>query len=90
MPRSTRFQPDPLDSALLDFNFDATPFTPTTVGLIINESYTGCSIVLKAVELRPNQLLRVQVGRLGVMGAKLIWAKEVEEGLMKIGIQFLA
>ena len=90
MPRSTRFQPDPLDSALLDFNFDASPFTPTAIGLIINESYTGCSIVLKTVDLKANQLLRVQVGRLGIMGAKLIWAKDVEEGLMKIVIQFLA
>jgi hypothetical protein len=90
MPRSTRFQPDPLDHALIDLNFDATPFTPTAVGLIINESFTGCAIVLKTIELRANQLLRVQVGRQGVMGAKLIWAKDIEEGLMKIGIQFLA
>lgn len=90
MPRSIRFEPDPLDSALIDLNFDATPFTPVAVGLIINESYTGCSIVIKSLDLKPHQLLRVQVGRLGVMGAKLIWAKEIEEGLMKIGIQFLA
>ncbi|MNL09605.1 hypothetical protein D3C87_1303720 [compost metagenome] len=90
MPRSVRFQPDPLDSVLIDLNFDASPFTPTAVGLILNESYTGCAIVLKTVDLKANQLLRVQVGRLGIMGAKLIWAKDVEEGLMKIGIQFLA
>ncbi len=90
MPRWIRFEPDALDSALIDLNFDATPFTPVAVGLIINESYTGCSIVIKSLDLKPHQLLRVQVGRLGVMGAKLIWAKEIEEGLMKIGIQFLA
>ena len=89
MPRSVRFSPDPLDSVLIDFNFDATPFNPTAVGLIINESYTGCAMVIKEVSLKAHQNVRVQVGRLGIMGAKIIWAKEIEEGLMKIGIQFL-
>lgn len=90
MPRSVRFQPDPLDSALIDFQPDRNPFQPTSVALILNESYTGCALVTKkVVGLKENQWIRVQVGRLAVMDARIVWIKDIDETLAKIGVEFM-
>lgn len=88
--RSIRFQPDPLDHAMIDFNFESREFIPTAVALIRNESYTGCSLVLNTTQkLTPGQQIKVSVGRIGVLACKIVWGKEIEPGLIQIGVQFL-
>ena len=90
MPRSIRFQPDPLDHALIDFDFDKAEFKPSAVALILNESYTGCALVTKNnYQIISGQKIKVQVGRLGVLPATIVWGKEIEPDLIQIGIQFL-
>jgi len=90
MTRSIRFQPDPLDHALIDFNFERPEFIPSAVALIRNESYTGCSLVLNTKEvLKPGQKIKVSVGRIGILPCKVIWGKEIEPSLIQIGVQFL-
>ena len=87
--RSTRFQPDPLDHALIDFGNDEKNFKPRAVGLILNESYTGCALIIHTQEvLRPNQIILLQVGRLGVMPGKVIWTKSLDDSILKVGLQF--
>lgn len=88
--RSIRFQPDALDHAMIDFNFEANEFIPTAVALIRNESYTGCSLVLSTTQkLIPGQQIKVSVGRIGVLPCKIVWGKEIEPSLIQIGVQFL-
>jgi hypothetical protein len=90
MSRSTRFEPAPLDHALVDFRNEKEGFIACAVALIANESYTGCALVIKTDEpLAANQIIKVQVGRLAVMSAKIIWTTELEPSLLKIGLQFL-
>lgn len=89
MSRAIRFQPDPLDHALIDFSVGNKEFTPTAVGLILNESYTGCALVIKALTIEENELIRIQVGRLSPMPAKIVWVKVMDESLLKVGIQFI-
>ncbi len=90
MRASTRFSPDPLDYALIDFRDEKTSFSPSAIGLILNESYTGCSLAIKTKEnIIPNKNLRIQVGKLGVMSAKVVWVKVLDETLVQVGVQFL-
>lgn len=89
MTRSIRFQPDPLDHALIDFH-DETGFAATAVALILNESFTGCALLIKTLEsLNKDQIIKVKVGRLTPMRAKVIWVKSVDDNVVKAGIQFL-
>lgn len=90
MTRAIRFQPDPLDHALIDFKNESA-FHASAVGLILNESYTGCALVIKTTDaVIPNQTVKVKVGRLDPMPAKVIWIKPLlDDSLIKIGIQFL-
>lgn len=88
--RSIRFQPDPLDHALIDFNFEGKDFSPSAVALIRNESYTGCSLVINTnLKVTPGQKIKVSVGRIGVLPCKIVWGKELEPSLLQIGVQFL-
>lgn len=90
MSRPTRFQPDPLDHALIDFNFEGKDFAPTAVALIMNESYSGCNLIVKTKEpLTANHKLKIQVGRIGILTAKIAWVKEIDPHLLQVGVQFL-
>ncbi|KHD89788.1 MAG: hypothetical protein OM95_01580 [Bdellovibrio sp. ArHS] len=89
MSRAVRFQPDPLDHALIDY-LDEDTFDPTAVGIILNESFTGCALVVKASpDLVQNQTIKVKVGRLDPMSARVVWIEPLDTTLMKIGIEFL-
>lgn len=89
MPRRIRFQPDPLDHALIDFQNEAGKFSPTAVGLILNESFAGCALVIKTTNLlNKDQELKVQVGKLEPLSAKVVWVKALDESLVKVGINF--
>lgn len=90
MTRSFRFQPEPLDHALIDFNFEGKDFHPSAVALIMNESYTGCSLVIKTNSpLKAGTQIKTEVGRLGVLPAKIVWTKELAPSVIQVGIQFL-
>lgn len=84
-----RFPPDPLAYAKLDFNPHSQEFKPSTIGLIINESFTGSAFIVY-VESTPlsESEVRVQVGQVGPIMAKIVWVKELEPKVFKIGIQY--
>lgn len=89
MRYALRFKPDPLDSALIQFSTEAD-FKPTAVGLIIDESYTGSAIVINSTQqVSSGQEVRIQVGKLPVMRARIAWAKGLEKDLVKLGIEYL-
>lgn len=84
-----RFKPDPLTVALIDHN-NSKEFSPQHVGLVINESYTGCAIILAAdLEFKKGAKIKIKVGQLSEMKANIVWVKNLEENIYKLGIQFL-
>ncbi len=87
--RSVRFNPDPLTIAVLSLNLDKV-FRPALVGLVLNESFGGCSILINHDELlKKDHLVHIKVGQLGLMKAKIVWVKNLEESIYKIGLKFI-
>lgn len=87
--KSTRFQPDPMTIAQLDFA-TGKDFRPTLIGLVINESYTGCAIILVMDEVPKKDLkLKIKVGALSPLKAQIAWIKNLEENIYKVGIRLL-
>ena len=87
--RGIRFTPDAHTLALLDVN-GGPEFKPTLYGLVLNESYQGCGLViLKEERIRAGAKLRVQVGKLAPMQAEVRWHKEVDDQVVKVGLFYL-
>lgn len=87
-PRTfTRFKPDPLTTAVLvpDINGKISLVT-----LVLNESATGCALLIH-FEQKPKkgQKVVVKVGNLHELTSEVIWAKEIDENIFKIGLKYL-
>lgn len=84
-----RFKPDPFDYALIDVASSDKAFRPSHIGLIINESFTGSALVVNTIDrLREGQEIRVQIGRMGPMEARVVWVKAIDENILKLGIHY--
>lgn len=87
--RSVRFTPDPLTIAGLSLKNEKV-FRPSIIGLVLNESFGGCSVLVNHdPALKKDQVLSIKVGHLGVMKAKVVWVKNLEESVYKIGLKFI-
>ncbi len=69
-------------------------FKPTIIGLITDQSHSGCSLATIArptiVEaLSPKNEVILKVGPLAPMRAVVRWRKDWDEGLIKVGFEFL-
>ncbi len=85
---SIRFTPDPLTTALVDLK-TASEFNPSIVALVLNESFTGCALLLSCDHLlKKDQIVSVKVGLLDPIKAQIIWIKNLEENIFKIGLKF--
>ena len=90
-PRPVRFEPDPLDCALIAATNLEEPFTPELVALIYDEApLNGCSVVCMD---HPNLLvgngLLIKVGRMDPLAAQIAWKKTLEKHLVQMGLQYL-
>jgi hypothetical protein len=86
---SVRFSPDPLTVAVI-FQLNDKAMTPALVALVLNESFTGCSVLVNHdVPFKKDQKVKIKVGELAAMQAKVIWVKNLEESIFKIGLKFL-
>ncbi len=84
----TRFRPDPLSVAYLSLG-NSSPFEPELVAVVINEAYAGCSILINSDEtIKKDQKIQIKVGQLAVMKGKIVWIKNLEESIYKIGVKF--
>lgn len=84
-----RFKPDPMDCALIDFAPPKNDFQASHIGLILNESYTGSALLLNTLDsIREGQELRVKIGRVGPLKAKVVWVKAIEDSILKVGVQY--
>ena len=59
------------------------------VGIVANESYTGCALIVIQNEISPEKNVIVKMGALAAMNAKIVWQKQLEENIYKIGLHFL-
>ena len=87
--RGLRFAPDPGTLAEIGIRLmgghNATHF-----GLVLNESTTGCAIVLATKDkFHEGMWCLCRVGRLPECEAEVRWVKALEPGLIKIGIKYL-
>lgn len=86
--RSVRFQPDPLTIAVI--SLEEKLFKPAIVGLVLNESFGGCSILINHDDgLKKDKVFAIKVGQLAVLRAKVIWNKNLEESIYKVGFKFV-
>ena len=90
--RRVRFRPDPLDYCQIDSRAGAPePFVPDSVAIVVDEEpMGGCGVVmLNTGKLEVGSLCRVKVGRLDPLRAKIVWRKDLEAGIVRIGFEFL-
>lgn len=69
-------------------------FQPSIIGLITDQSHSGCSLATISqpstlLVLTPEHEVIIKVGPLAPMRAVVRWRKEWDEGLTKVGFEFL-
>lgn len=72
---------------------EATSFAPEASGFIIEQSHSGCSLVLvrsKDIydELSKGKNCIIKVGPLSPMQAVVRWRKDLDESVFKVGFQY--
>jgi energy-converting hydrogenase Eha subunit H len=85
-----RFKPDENAIALIDLKATTKDFNPTLTALILNESFSGCALVLASnTTLKVHTKIKIKIGNLHVMKGELVWCKTLEENIQKIGVKLL-
>ena len=90
-PRAVRFEPDPLDYALVAVTDLDEPFSPDLVALLYDEApLHGCALVCTDHPgLVVGNACLVKAGRMNPVAAQIIWKKTVEKRLVHVGLQYL-
>lgn len=87
-----RFLPDNNELGLI--SFDLEEFSQDIAALIINESLHGVCLVVNrkliptTVTINIGLMLLVKAGKLDPMEAVVRWVKEIDEELVRIGIEY--
>ncbi|MFK8138739.1 MAG: hypothetical protein AB8E15_10300 [Bdellovibrionales bacterium] len=86
--KSIRFIAEDNTLALLDLSENSQSFKPSIVALVVDEAMKGSGLVmLKKNAPVGGQSLAVQVGDLAVVQAKVVWIRELDEHVVRIGLQ---
>lgn len=87
--KAFRFKPDPMAIAYIDTK-NGNEFAPSLVAVVINESFTGCAVVLASdVPLKTDMKIKIKVGNLEPMKGQIVWIKTLEENIHKVGVKLL-
>ena len=87
--RALRYTPDAVDYAILCLNKKIAQFQNDLMGLILNESSTGCSVVIAANDkVQKDDQIVVQVGKLSPLPVTVIWRKELDKDVVKLGLRY--
>ena len=84
-----RYSPD---NTLAYFDFDSSieTFNPKIVSLVYSESFKGCAVVMVKNEVVENRTTCIiQCGELEPVVGKIAWTRELDEGLIKVGVEFM-
>ena len=88
--RSVRFKSEPMTLGYLDLD-PTRGFNPQFVGIVLNESFTGCALILAIDdELKVKQLIEIKVGNLNPIKASVSWFKILDENILKVGLKFIS
>ncbi len=88
---NVRFEPDPESYVLIDTNGEAHGFQASLTGLMYNESYRGCAlIILKDQVLNVDSICLVKPANLqNPIRAVVRWREDFDIGVSKVGLQYL-
>ncbi len=87
--RAIRYNPDQGDYAIVSYKKKPQEFQNDALGIILNESSTGCSVVVPHTpKLQEGDQFVVQIGRLEPLPATVIWRKELDKDVVKLGIRY--
>ena len=93
--RSIRFPAEPKDIAWVEVQpaEGHSEFQAQVAALIINESFTGCALILSTVSLNghtleENTFIKVKVGPLDPMLSEIIWIKPIDTEVIKVGLKY--
>lgn len=87
--RSTRFDPDAGSVARIGISAGPARAAETLLGLVHNESRTGCAVILVGErKLDEGATCICQIGRLPFTKALVRWVKEIEPGVWKAGLEY--
>lgn len=85
-----RFKPDDNALALIDLKTTGKDFTPSISALILNESFSGCALVLASNDIiKVGTKIKIKIGNLHVMKAEIVWSKVLEENIQKVGVKIM-
>lgn len=90
--RFLRFPGDPLDTAQIDFRGGET-FDPQYVGLIRQEAYAGCGLLLVYQDglekvFASGTRCTIKVGKLDPLPAEVVWSVNMDDEALKVGFKF--
>ncbi len=87
--RAIRYAPDIGDYAVLCFAESESEFAIDSVGIILNESSTGCAVCIPTTRrLKEGDKFIVQVGKMHPTSATIVWRKELDKDVVKLGIKY--
>jgi hypothetical protein len=87
--RYLRFRPDSPSLASLDLSLEG-PFHGQWLALVFEEGHKGCGLILlaNADDFPEDTRMRVAVGKLPLSPAKVRWVKEIDPGVLRMGIEY--
>ena len=69
---------------------ETAEFTPQVPGLVFDESFKGCSVVVLETErLQRGDRVRIRAGELPVLKAEVRWRREIDTGVLKVGFLYV-
>ena len=87
--RYTRYQPEPNSIAQLDLKPAPGTFTPTVVGLVLDEAYGGAGVVISTrYGVREGIKIKAKIGDLEPINAEVVWVIRLDKDVAKIGLRF--
>ncbi|MEZ4742427.1 MAG: hypothetical protein R3B45_08275 [Bdellovibrionota bacterium] len=88
--KHVRFKPDIEDLCLIDLNLTGE-FKPTIGAFIVNESpMSGCGLVLRVNDgVDSGTKIRLKLGKLAPLTGEVVWHRELDHELVKVGIKLL-
>ncbi|MCK4906285.1 MAG: hypothetical protein KAR07_02025 [Spirochaetes bacterium] len=89
MERRAHVRYDPDENAVSEIIYHKDKKEIQKIGLIFDESFSGCSVVLTGnVPFKVNERVLIKSGKLDSRYADVCWIRKIESGIFKIGIAY--
>jgi hypothetical protein len=69
---------------------DVAFFTPKRIGLVFDEAFKGCgALFLGQDKFAPGVKCIIKIGQIGPLMAQVVYAKKIDNDLIRVGFYFL-